>query len=70
MHADSRHVFIQTHQKNIARLHRLLTTDLTEHERRYLHSRIAEERAALERLRNRIKLRGELGLSAGLRIRD
>jgi hypothetical protein len=38
------------HQRNIQRYARLLATDLTELERQYLHKRIAEEQAELERL--------------------
>jgi hypothetical protein len=38
------------HRQNIERYCRLLATDLTELERQYLHKRIAEEYAQLERL--------------------
>jgi hypothetical protein len=38
------------HQQNIERYCRLLATELTELERQYLHKRIAEEYAQLERL--------------------
>ena len=38
------------HQRNIQRYARLLATELTELERRYLHKQIAEEQAELERL--------------------
>jgi hypothetical protein len=41
---------ILTHQRNIQRYGRLLATQLTELERQYLHKRIAEEQAELERL--------------------
>jgi hypothetical protein len=41
---------ILTHQRNIQRYGRLLATQLTEVERQYLHKRIAEEQAKLERL--------------------
>jgi hypothetical protein len=39
---------ILSHERNIQRYCRLLATELTELERRYLHKRIAEERAELE----------------------
>ena len=38
------------HRRNIERYCRLLATELTELERQYLHKRIAEEHAQLERL--------------------
>jgi hypothetical protein len=38
------------HRRNIARYCRLLATELTDLERQYLHKRIAEEHAQLERL--------------------
>jgi hypothetical protein len=38
------------HRQNIARYCRLLATELTDLERQYLHKRIAEEYAQLERL--------------------
>jgi hypothetical protein len=38
------------HRRNIERYCSLLTTELTDLERQYLHKRIAEERAQLERL--------------------
>jgi hypothetical protein len=39
------------HRRNIERHCRLLATELTELERQYLHKRIAEEHAQLERLK-------------------
>ena len=39
------------HRQNIERYCRLLATELTDLERRYLHKRIAEEHAQLERLK-------------------
>jgi hypothetical protein len=39
-----------SHRRNIQRCVTLLVTELTELERQYLHKRIAEERAELERL--------------------
>ena len=41
---------ILSHWRNIQRCVTLLATELTELERQYLHKRIAEERAELERL--------------------
>jgi hypothetical protein len=41
---------ILSHRRNIQRYARLLATELTELERQYLHKRIAEQQAALERL--------------------
>jgi hypothetical protein len=38
------------HRRNIQRYCRLLATDLTDLERQYLHKRIAEENAELDRL--------------------
>jgi cobalamin-dependent methionine synthase I len=40
---------ILSHRRNIQRCVTLLATELTELERQYLHKRIAEERAELER---------------------
>ena len=50
MMTDFRTAKILSHQRNIKRYARLLATELTELERQYLHKRIAEEQAALERL--------------------
>ena len=41
---------VRRHRQNIARYCRLLATELTDLERQYLHKRIAEEHAQLERL--------------------
>ena len=41
---------ILSHWRNIQRCVTLLATELSELERQYLHKRIAEERAELERL--------------------
>ena len=46
---DLRAAKILSHERNLQRYCRLLATELTELERRYLHKRIAEERAELER---------------------
>jgi uncharacterized protein YPO0396 len=43
---------ILSHRRNIQRYGRLLATELTEIERQYLHRRIAEEQAELERLQS------------------
>jgi hypothetical protein len=42
---------VRRHQQNIKRYCRLLATELTDLERQYLHKRIAEEYAQLERLK-------------------
>jgi hypothetical protein len=41
---------VPRHRQNIERYCRLLATELTDLERQYLHKRIAEEHAQLERL--------------------
>lgn len=41
---------VRGHRRNIERYCRLLATELTDLEREYLHKRIAEEQAQLERL--------------------
>ena len=46
---DLRAAKILSHRRNIQRYSQLLPTDLTEPEREYLHKRIAEEQAELER---------------------
>jgi hypothetical protein len=50
MTSDTRGTLIRAHQKNIDRHCSLLAADLTNHEREYLHRRIAEEQDELERL--------------------
>ena len=50
MKIDYRTARMQTHRRNIQRYGRLLATALTDLERQYLHRRIAEEQAELERL--------------------
>jgi hypothetical protein len=47
---DFRTAKILGHRRNIQRYARLLAGELTELERQYLHKRIAEEHAELERL--------------------
>jgi 5-bromo-4-chloroindolyl phosphate hydrolysis protein len=44
---------VPRHRQNIERYCRLLATELTDLERQYLHNRIAEEHAQLERLEKR-----------------
>jgi hypothetical protein len=41
---------VRSHRRNIEHYCRILATDLTDLERQYLHKRIAEEHAQLERL--------------------
>ena len=50
MKIDYRTARMRTHRRNIQRYGRLLATSLTDLERQYLHRRIAEEQAELERL--------------------
>jgi hypothetical protein len=50
MTADARNAMIRARQNNINRYCRLLATNLTNHEREYIHRRIVEERAELENL--------------------
>jgi hypothetical protein len=49
------------HRQNIERYCRLLATELTALERQYLHKRIAEEYAQLERLEKEAALRKRAG---------
>jgi hypothetical protein len=50
MKNNATEILIQARQKNLQRYCRLLATPLANHEREYLHRRIAEERIELERL--------------------
>ena len=52
MMTDFRTAKILSHRRNIQRYGRLLATELTELERQYLHRRIAEEQAELDRLQS------------------
>jgi hypothetical protein len=52
MMTDFRTAKILSHRRNIQRYGRLLATELTELERQYLHRRITEEHAALDRLQS------------------
>jgi hypothetical protein len=47
---DFKTAHVRHHRQNIERYCRLLATELTDLERQYLHKRIAEEHAQLERL--------------------
>jgi predicted Ser/Thr protein kinase len=49
---------VRSHRRNIERYCRLLATELTDLERRYLHKRIAEEHAQLKQLEKRQGKRG------------
>jgi hypothetical protein len=50
MKIDYRTARMRTHRRNIQRYGRLLATELTDLERQYLHTRIAEEQSEFERL--------------------
>jgi hypothetical protein len=50
MTTDFRTAKILSHRRNIQRYGRLLATKLTDLERQYLHKRIAQEQAELERI--------------------
>jgi hypothetical protein len=50
MMLDLHSVLVETHRRNLDRYFRLLATELTTVEREYIHKRIAEERAELDRL--------------------
>jgi hypothetical protein len=41
---------LRTHRNNIRRYRRLLTTELTELERRFIERRLSEERSAMDNL--------------------
>lgn len=41
---------LRAHRNNINRYHRLLKTELTEFERRFIERRLSEERAAVDKL--------------------
>jgi len=49
--SDFRRGKMRGHRRNIERYCRLLATELTDLERQYLHKRITEEHAQLERLK-------------------
>ena len=54
------------HRRNIERYCRLLATELTDLERQYLHKRIAEEHAQLERLKKSQEQQAEVRLKGGM----
>jgi hypothetical protein len=47
---DEKLALLRTHRNNISRYHRLLQTELTEFERRFIERRLSEERSAVERI--------------------
>lgn len=47
---DDKLALLRAHRNNIGRYRRLLETELTEFERRFLERRLSEERAAIEKL--------------------
>ena len=53
MTAEARLAGIAAHEANLKRYAWLLTTQLTDLERAFVHKRIAEERFAIERLSRR-----------------
>lgn len=47
---DEKLALLRTHRNNISRYHRLLKTELTELERRFIERRLTEERSAMEKI--------------------
>jgi hypothetical protein len=47
---DEKFALLRTHRNNISRYRRLLKTQLTEYERRFIVRRLSEEQSAMERL--------------------
>jgi 5-bromo-4-chloroindolyl phosphate hydrolysis protein len=47
---DEKLALLRARRNNIRRYHRLLKTELTEFERRYIEQRLSEERSAMEEL--------------------
>jgi hypothetical protein len=45
---DEKFALLRTHRNNIHRYRRLLNTELTELERRFIEKRLSEERSAME----------------------
>ena len=63
---DFRAAKLLGHRRNIERYCRLLATELTDLERQYLHKRIAEEHAQLERLeKSKEEQQAEVRLKGG-----
>ncbi|WP_143841289.1 hypothetical protein [Bradyrhizobium cosmicum] len=50
MMIDDELALLRAHRNNIGRYQRLLKTELTEFERRFIERRLSEERSAIERL--------------------
>ncbi|MGT2435363.1 hypothetical protein ACU4GH_05160 [Bradyrhizobium betae] len=50
MMIDDELALLRAHRNNISRYQRLLKTELTEFERRFIERRLSEERSAIERL--------------------
>ena len=48
--SDMKAAFLFAHQSNIEKYKKILATDLTDHERRFVQRRLAEEQTALEQL--------------------
>jgi hypothetical protein len=47
---DEKFALLRTHRNNIHRYRRVLDTELTELERRFIEKRLSEERSAMEKL--------------------
>ena len=47
---DQNLALMRAHRNNIHRYRRLLATELTDHERSYIHRRLQEERSAMDAL--------------------
>jgi hypothetical protein len=47
---DEQFAMLRAHRNNIGRYQRLLKTELTEFERRFVERRLSEERSAIEKL--------------------
>jgi hypothetical protein len=50
MMVDEELALLRGHRSNISRYQRLLKTELTEFERRFIERRVSEERSAIEKL--------------------
>jgi hypothetical protein len=50
MMIDEKLARLRTHRNNISRFHRLLKTELTELERRFIEKRVSEQRIEMEAL--------------------
>lgn len=47
---DEKLALLRAHRNNISRYHRLLKTELTELERRFVERRLTEERSAMDKI--------------------